>query len=107
MSKKGIGVLSALSLVFSQAGVESTAQVQEAEDFETRCGKYQAMESRAELQNELELLLASAPSDDCIPVIVSILGSPLARVGDDPGVPFDSEPTPPSGPTGGITPTSY
>lgn len=81
MSRRSIGVISALSIVFAQAGVSPSALAQEAIDLEQRCSYYRSLEDRGQLQTELEDLIRRNPGDECIPLIVDLLGpGPLAEV---------------------------
>lgn len=83
MKRKSVGVVSALSMVLVQAGVSPTALAQEAVDLEQRCAYYREIDSRAQLQRELEILLEQQPDDQCIPLIVGLLGPiPVAEVLD-------------------------
>lgn len=85
MKKKSVGVVTALSLVLIQAGIDPSALAQEAEDLELRCTEYRELGSKVELQRELEVLLEQDPDDACIPLIVNLLGPiPVAGVTDTP-----------------------
>ena len=83
MKKKSVGIVSALSIVLSQAGVAPSALAEEAEDLEFRCTQYRDVWNRTELIEELEDLLLRRPDDDCIPVILALLGPAPVAEGPD------------------------
>ncbi len=103
MKRKSVGVVSALSMIFIQAGLDPSALAQEAEDLELRCAYYRDLGSKEELQRELESLLETDPDDQCIPLIVGLLGPVPVAVVTDPPI---GDPDTPDGP-GGVAPTSY
>lgn len=96
------GVISALAVLVSQAGVTPSAVAQNSASVEERCADYAQIYSRTELQNQLEALIADDPDDACIPYLLTRLRGPLAAgFQDDPDRPGDGVPT---GPTPGPGP---
>lgn len=80
MNKK-LTALSALAVLTAQAGIATSASAQEAVDLEEVCEIYRQIDDRTVLQQELSLLLQNDPSNQCIDVIVSLLGGgPVAQV---------------------------
>jgi hypothetical protein len=88
MSAK-IGVVAAMAAMAVRVGIPDVAYAHERIAFERQCEIYKNIDDRSELQSELERLLRIDPDDQCVGVIVGLLGgSPVALVG---GVP-ETEP---------------
>ncbi|QBY01812.1 hypothetical protein E2K80_14660 [Rhodophyticola sp. CCM32] len=81
--KHKTSVISALAVLTAQAGIPTTALAQDAAGLEQACQGVMQIEDRAALQDELSALLGSDPNNQCITLIVSLLGEgPLAEVVD-------------------------
>jgi hypothetical protein len=79
--KRKVGVISALAIVASSAGITTPVLSQESESLVSQCERYWSIDDREVLQQELSELLLNDPSNVCIDQIVSKLGgSPIAQV---------------------------
>lgn len=79
--KNKISLLSALALVTAQVGAPASAIERDATTIFLQCDYFYSISDRILLQNELGILLALDPNNECIDVIVQMLGgSPNALI---------------------------
>lgn len=81
LTSKKIGVLSALAVLASQAGIAGDAVSQEMIDGLAACEDYENVSDVLSLQEELARLIDADPTNPCIDYLVARLGgSPVAQV---------------------------
>lgn len=80
-----VGVVAALAAMSVRIGIPDAAMAQYVEDYDERCERYELIEDRALLQQELEELLELDPDDPCVPFLLGLLGGgPVAEIPEPP-----------------------